>query len=102
MIDWMARRRASILEKHRIDDLKRKKEKSDSENKYKDKEADSEKKFKDGEANSETKKYKVLEEEETSMKAEMRAMKNLDLSNLPPRGKIEEAESPPSQSWSWI
>ncbi|KAK9987143.1 hypothetical protein SO802_032094 [Lithocarpus litseifolius] len=28
----------------------------------------------------------------------MRAMKNLDLSNLPPRGKIERAESPPPQS----
>ena len=61
-------------------------------------EADSEKKYKEEEADSETKKYKVLEEEKTAMKAEMRAMKNLDLSNLPPRGKIEEAESPPSRS----
>ena len=39
-----------------------------------------------------------LKEEETTMKAEMRAMKILDISNLPPRGKIDEAESPPSQS----
>ena len=60
MIDWKARRRASILEKRRIDDLKRKKEEADSEKKYKDKEADSEKKYKDGEADSETKKYEVF------------------------------------------
>ena len=49
MINWKARRRASILEKRRIDDLKREKE-----------EADSEKKYKDGEADSETKKYEVF------------------------------------------
>ena len=39
-----------------------------------------------------------LKEEETTIKAKMRAMKNLDISNLPPVGKIDEAESPPSQS----
>ena len=73
--------------------MKRKKEEADSEKKNEDEEADSEKKYKDGEADSETKKYKVLEEEETAMKAKMKAMKNLDLSNFPPRGKIEEAKA---------
>ena len=55
-----AKRRASILEKRRIDDLKRKKEEDDLEKKYKDKEADPETKYKDGEADSETKKFEVF------------------------------------------